>query len=346
MTACAGPTRQRILQIHPTSRCNLQCPHCYSGSGPWARDSLDPATIEDLLSDAASMGFERLSVSGGEPLLYTGLPRVLLRAKSLGMRTSLATNGYFLDERHLGPIRDHLDGLAISLDGLPETHNFMRGSSAAFTRLCSGLKYIRDTRIPFGFIHTVTQKSWSDLAWLAEFAVDNGGDLLQLHPLELAGRAENRLESIALTEDLTYRVYLLAAALAAKYCGRLSIQTDLLHRDQVLGDPALIYADTPAINQDDDTSPFLGVLVLEADGSIVPLSFGFSQRYQICNIKEQRLAAAWPAFVNKTNQSFRRLCRDVFKLLTEGEQVLFNWHEHIAAQSHLGDRQLSSVSPQ
>ncbi len=29
-----------VLQVHPTRRCNLTCIHCYSDSGPQARDEI------------------------------------------------------------------------------------------------------------------------------------------------------------------------------------------------------------------------------------------------------------------------------------------------------------------
>src|ERR1039457_6235914 len=67
-----GPTGQRILQIHPTLRCNLQCEHCYSSSGPWSREELDLDVVNNVVSDAARMGYGVLSVSGGEPFLYPG----------------------------------------------------------------------------------------------------------------------------------------------------------------------------------------------------------------------------------------------------------------------------------
>lgn len=50
-----GPTGRRILQIHPTLRCNLRCEHCYSSSGPWEHQELDLNVVGNVLSDAADM---------------------------------------------------------------------------------------------------------------------------------------------------------------------------------------------------------------------------------------------------------------------------------------------------
>lgn len=60
----SGPARRAILQIHPSLRCNLSCVHCYSSSGPMARTELDAATVCEVVSDAAAMGYQVVSVSG------------------------------------------------------------------------------------------------------------------------------------------------------------------------------------------------------------------------------------------------------------------------------------------
>src|SRR5690349_14177834 len=127
-----GPTGQtRVVQIHPTRRCNLRCLHCYSSSSPDQRDMLDRALLADALSDCAAAGYHWASFSGGEPLMYPALPELLAHARSLGMQTAVATNGMLLDARRLDRLADVTDMFAISIDGVPESHNTIRGSSRA-----------------------------------------------------------------------------------------------------------------------------------------------------------------------------------------------------------------------
>src|SRR5436853_6267011 len=89
----AGPARRAILQIHPSLRCNLACAHCYSLSGPAARAELDVSTVCEVISDAAALGYEVVSVSGGEPLRYSGLETVLAQANPLWLLTTVTTHG-------------------------------------------------------------------------------------------------------------------------------------------------------------------------------------------------------------------------------------------------------------
>jgi len=73
----AGPLRVPTVQIHPTLRCNLLCMHCYSNSGPHARAELPVAAVCQTIVDASALGYEVVSWSGGEPLLYGGLTQAL-----------------------------------------------------------------------------------------------------------------------------------------------------------------------------------------------------------------------------------------------------------------------------
>lgn len=332
----SGPARRAILQIHPSLRCNLSCTHCYSGSGPLAQIGLDTATVCQVVSDAAAMGYQVVSVSGGEPLIYGGLDEVLAHAKSLGLRTTVTTNGFFTKQERLNRLRELVDVLAISLDGPPKIHNQIRGSPHAFKRLEAGLENLRQAGIPFGFIHTLTQRNWEHLLWVAEFAAENKALLLQIHPLELTGRASSQMVGDVPEDDVLAKAYILVFALMAKYGDIMKIQLDLLYRDHLREEPGLVYAGESE-GSPDQTAPvqFLGLLVLEPDGTIVPVSYGFSRRYKVCNVKEQRLADAWPNYLLNSYPAFKALCRQVWnELCALDAPILSNWHEVIVSHSH------------
>jgi MoaA/NifB/PqqE/SkfB family radical SAM enzyme len=291
------------------------------------------------------MGYEVISVSGGEPFLYSGLAQVLRHCKSLGLRTTVTTNGYFLQPRWLEPVRECIDVLAISLDGPRELHDEMRAMPGAFDRLCAGLECVRAHRMNFGLIHTVTGRTWEHMVWLAEFAAQQGSRLLQFHPLEMAGRAEQKLPGQHPEEDVLAKAYLLAFALALKYSGTMNIQLDLLETAYAVAQPHLVYADELAEGWEERSpADLLSLIVLEGDGTVVPISYDFSRRFQICNLQRQSLAASWPAFLRETYPAYRNLCRTLFQELTSGNRPLFNWYEQIVAYSRTAP--LRSATPE
>jgi len=75
-----GPAGERFkaLQIHPTRFCNLTCLHCYSSSGPEQREALGAPLLVDAITEAGAEGYNDIAFSGGEPILYGDLRRLLI----------------------------------------------------------------------------------------------------------------------------------------------------------------------------------------------------------------------------------------------------------------------------
>ncbi|MEA2172129.1 MAG: hypothetical protein QOF76_5429, partial [Solirubrobacteraceae bacterium] len=262
--------RARVVQVHPSLWCNLACAHCYSSSGPAAKAALDPALVTGLLQDAAGQGYDAIAVSGGEPLLYKGLHEVIAAARDLGMRTSLTTNAMPVTRRAAGQLRG-IDLVAVSVDGPPESHNASRGSDRAFPLMHRGVGYLRESGIPFGMLFMLTQHNVNELDWVACFAVREGAALLQIHPLELAGRASGRTD----TPDSIEMSWALIEALRLRrdYKDRLHVHLDAA--------PAARLTELELFGADEDAelSRLVPTIVLEADGTVVPVQHGFPRRF-------------------------------------------------------------------
>ncbi|MFC8451384.1 radical SAM protein [Kitasatospora sp. NPDC057223] len=334
----AGPTGPdvRVLQIHPTLRCNLRCLHCYSASGPDRTEELDVGLVRSVLTDARAEGYNAVGVSGGEPLLYGPLTAVLGHAKGLGMATTVTTNGTVGTEAQLASLGGVVDLLAISLDGLGPAHNRMRGAPRAFESLVRRLPAVRATGIPFGFIVTLTLRNAAELGELAEFAADQGASLLQVHPLEETGSARDHLPGQAPdAEELTV-AFLEAARIQREYAGRLIVQFDAVDLEAARAEPGRLYADAPVA--DPSARPLadlVGSIVLEADGVIVPLQYGFGRAYAIADAVTglRAGAAAWKA---ATYPEFRALCADAYGALVERGSTarpFINWYGAVSALS-------------
>ena len=48
----------RVVQIHATRRCNLQCRHCYSSSSPRASEALTPGVLRTALDELVAHGYD------------------------------------------------------------------------------------------------------------------------------------------------------------------------------------------------------------------------------------------------------------------------------------------------
>jgi len=328
----ASPTGcSRIVQVHPTRQCNLRCLHCYSASSPQERGQLEAALICDALSDARREGYNVASFSGGEPTLYKPLRQLLDHAHDCGMLTTVTTNGMLLDTRRLKMLEGGTDLLAISLDGVPESHDKIRGSKRAFVEMAARLADLRATGIPFGFIFTLTQYNLDELEWVASFALEQGARLLQIHPLEDVGRA--REEMPGEHPDEVESAYAMIEVLKLKEAlgEQMHLHIDLIDREYLKTDPSKVFADElPADAASCLFSELVSPLVIEADGQVVPIEYGFAREYALGDLHIAPLRELMTRWRESQLRPFRALCQRVFQTTTAAKALpFFNWYEAI-----------------
>lgn len=324
----------RILQIHPTRRCNLRCLHCYSSSGPRERGELGAPLLLNAVSDAASLGYNVLSVSGGEPLLYTHLEAICRRAHRHGMITTLVTNGTVITQRKMHDLRHLVDMMAISLDGAPERHNQMRGSATAFERMRSRLELVRQAGIPFAFVFTLTQENLPDLEWAADFAVEQGAAMLQVHPLEEYGRACTDLAGQSLADQQTGTAWMVVECLREIFRDKLSIHLDALTRNQLPVAPAVV-ADWLRDFEDGRRSlgEIVSPLVIEDDATVSPMRYGFPRNFALGSLHTHTLAELAEDWKHRRARAFCEMYSNTLRKIRDSECMFGNVYELLAQEA-------------
>ena len=263
-----------VLHLHPLRRCNLQCHHCYSDSSPQAGDLIAVELALETISRAAQWGYTALSVSGGEPMLYPWLPELLEHARQAGMSTSLVTNGLLC--RTSADIRKlrAADTVTVSIDGLSFNHDRMRARDGAFAGACVAIRRLVDAGIPTRVGCGLTGDNAEEVEDLIAEAIGWGVQGISFHIVERAGRANSLAQDTFLPQQAQTVLYAAINLLAAVNRHLLDIRIDLLHRDNVLRRPHLLYAD---IEDADLSRPstWLRVLIVYPDGRIGPVCHGF-----------------------------------------------------------------------
>lgn len=321
-----GPIAGAVLHLHPLRRCNLACAHCYSNSTPRATDMLAFESVAGAIRQAAAWGYQRLAISGGEPLLYPWLDEVVALAAGCGMRTALITNGLLVAQKNKLAILRRVDTVAVSIDGLGAAHDRLRQRARAFVDVLRALALLADAGIDFHIICGVNRDNLEDVEDLAALACDRGAAALQLHPVSAAGRARSGMADALLGADDANLLYLTGMLLAAAYQGRMGVHTDLAHRSCVIAQPSLIYAaaDSEA-RHDARPADLLGVLVLEPDGVVNPVSYGFGAPYSMGNLLEQPLESLWAPWLDAGYCKLSRLGRTLLRdLLAGAGAAVFN----------------------
>lgn len=86
-------TGARLLWLDLTRKCQLQCAHCYNGSGP--KGSHGVMTREDwisVLDQAANGGVQQGQFIGGEPTMHPDFPELVDHALNLGLDVEVFSN--------------------------------------------------------------------------------------------------------------------------------------------------------------------------------------------------------------------------------------------------------------
>lgn len=135
---------QRLVVVcKVTERCNLGCSFCgYDRALPWPRASADPEQVRALGQRLAAWRARTgravlVSWLGGEPLLWPPLLALAREFKhALGLGTSVTTNGTTLGSaRARATVREVFDEITVSVDGVGERHDRVRGWEGGFAFL-------------------------------------------------------------------------------------------------------------------------------------------------------------------------------------------------------------------
>ena len=109
------------VNYHLWKSCNMSCGFCFATfldlplQGAAYLPQNDSIRLITLIAEA---GFRKINLAGGEPTLCPWLPELIRHAKSLGLTTSVVTNGSRITESWLDNLAGSLNILAISIDSV------------------------------------------------------------------------------------------------------------------------------------------------------------------------------------------------------------------------------------
>jgi len=134
------------LRISVTDRCNFACLFCMPDKRrvTWlpSKDRLTFDEIEEVASLLASMGVDRVRVTGGEPLLRPGIDILVDRLRSIdGIESvDMTSNGWFLKEKARLLKRAGLRGVTVSLHSLRRDRFTKISGIDALPRVLDGIE--------------------------------------------------------------------------------------------------------------------------------------------------------------------------------------------------------------
>ncbi len=187
-----------------TTRCNLNCLHC--GSDCSKDTSFSDMPIEDFLLaiDTIERPSKNLTIvlTGGEPLIRKDIEICGREIRKRGMRWSLVSNGHLYDkEKHISLLNSGLGALTISMDGLEESHNWLRNSNNNFKKVDNAISLAASSsRLNFDVVTCVNKRNIYELQQIRDFLIQKGVKAWRLFTILPIGRARNNPD-LFLTEN-------------------------------------------------------------------------------------------------------------------------------------------------
>jgi MoaA/NifB/PqqE/SkfB family radical SAM enzyme len=269
----------RILEVHPAPRSTLRST-CRPSSILQEWKDLGLPLLLHAVRDAADLGYNFLNVSAEEPLRYPGLPALCREAHRHGMLTSMIARSTALTARQLEWLRFSIDLLGVEIEGKAASRHRRTRSPRARQSAEQRLAVVRDAGIPFAIVFSLTAASLAELEWAAEFAAAQGASMLHVRP------------SLELTAEEMATAWTMVECLRDPQRGNLAIQLDAVTANSLPAEPGDLASWKRDLGRE---ARYLGEivspLVIEDDGTVTPLRYGFACRFAFGNLHQERLAS-------------------------------------------------------
>lgn len=188
-----------------TTRCNLNCLHC--GSDCRQESKYKDMPKEDFLKalDTIKNPPENFIVvfTGGEPLVRKDIEECGREIRKRGMKWSMVSNGMFYTaERHNSLLNAGMGALTISLDGLKESHNWMRNNKLSFDRAISAIEIAASSsRLNLDVVTCVNHRNIGELNQIRDLLISLGVKKWRLFTIIPIGRAAQNKDMLLSDEE-------------------------------------------------------------------------------------------------------------------------------------------------
>ncbi len=183
-----------------TLRCNLGCLHCGS-------ECKTDASVKDMAKEDFLQAIDQIIpivnpnqtlivFTGGEALVRKDIEEVGMELYRRGFPWGIVTNGMLLSKNRLNLLLNAgLRSLTISLDGLENSHNWLRNDKNSFKKAISAIKLLPSTSdLKYDVVTCVNQKNITELSQIRDLLISLGIKEWRIFTIFPIGRAKNHSE--------------------------------------------------------------------------------------------------------------------------------------------------------
>jgi len=193
-----------------TSNCNLSCLHC--GSDCKVISDVKDMPFQDFINVAKQVAQQydpskvMIVLTGGEPLMRKDLPEFGKQIKALGFSWGMVSNGYLWTPELFRSLRNSgLRSATISLDGLENSHDWLRGKTGSFQRALNAISLLAAEKgMVYDVVTCVNQRNINELNDIKKLLIESGVKRWRLFLIDPIGRASQNPELLLNSKQFRY----------------------------------------------------------------------------------------------------------------------------------------------
>jgi sulfatase maturation enzyme AslB (radical SAM superfamily) len=190
------PAAPLVVELDPTSFCDLACPECISGqllnNGRFSSERLTGLAAELVEAGVRAV----ILIGGGEPLLHSAIEKVLSLLHDGGISVGITTNGTTI-HRHIDVLAERANWTRVSVDAAtPETYGRFRpgrGGRNRFAEVVRNMEMLASRKagkLGYSFLvmgrkaedGSLRETNAHEIAEAAELAARIGCDYFEVKP--------------------------------------------------------------------------------------------------------------------------------------------------------------------
>ncbi|NUP09873.1 MAG: radical SAM protein [Polyangiaceae bacterium] len=187
--------RPRYAVWELTLRCDLACRHCGSRAGKARPSELSTSEALDVVRQLAEMGTKEVTLIGGEAYLHDGWFDVASAITASGMEMTMVTGGRGITEERARQLEQAgAKAVGVSVDGLEDMHDALRGVRGAFRSAIDAIRLLRARGLRVSVNTQIARPALLQIEPLLDRLMDEGIEGWQVSMTVPMGRAADEPE--------------------------------------------------------------------------------------------------------------------------------------------------------
>jgi MoaA/NifB/PqqE/SkfB family radical SAM enzyme len=225
------------LYLVLTRRCNLGCLHCSNDSGSQRSEQMDYSLVKDILAQARRIGVFEIALNGGEPTCHPDFFRIVDCAKRMGFPLYLNTNGIYSQDVLNRLAHSRIDRIKVSIDGLEESHDNIRGKGM-FRKAVESIRYLKRNKNDVRINYSICEANKKDALAMVKLANELRCGI-KIAPIIPVGRAHALGRNRISAEDAKG-----ISKKIAEYCREKAIKVSIEMAAELVSDDCKSIADS------------------------------------------------------------------------------------------------------